>query len=293
MKKVHRWLEKAYQRRNTQELDTVVLVVGNEGTGKSTFMTECKVFWKQITGQVESTEDIDPDPFLDEVVWGERDEFRDALENRPPRTAIPVMDAAHALYRRDATQPEEIAAEKDLLDVRFKEHLILLGFQDFGDVPKILAERRAHFAFHLPFDQGAKKGLLRGYGREALDERWESGDWPQADLRDHFPSLEGTDLWTEYKRRDRERKQQRMGATSDDDDAESAADKTDLFAIAEQIKNDGLETVVSVHGGHNRQHVDADLIELHHDLSGRKATKVKKLLDSDPDVEPEEVEIDS
>jgi hypothetical protein len=288
MKKVQRFLEKAYERRNTQELDTVILVIGNEGTGKSTLMMQCKVLWKRITGQEVDTQEI-----LDEVVWGEREEYRDALEERPPRTAIPVMDAAHALYRKEATRPDEIAAEKDLLDVRFKEHLLLLGFQDFSDIPTTLTERRAHFAFHLPFDQGRRKGLLRGYGRQAIEDREESGDWPEADLTDRFPSLEGTDLWTEYKRRDRERKRSRMGMNDSDDDAESAADKTDLFAIAEQIKNDGLETVVSVHGGHNRQHVDSDLIELHYDLSGRKATKVKKLLDNDPEIDPTEVNIDS
>lgn len=292
MKKIRRFLEKAYERRNTQELDTVVLVIGDEGAGKSTFMVQCKALWKVISGQAEDMDDIDVDEFMDEIVWGERDEYRDALEERAPRTAIPVMDAAHALYRREATHPDEIEAEKDLLDVRFKEHLILLGFQNYGDIPKILAERRAHFAVYLPFDQGPRKGMIRGYGRDALDERWQSGDWPKADLTDRFPSLEGTDLWREYKRRDRERKRARMGMDSDDDEGEAAADKTDLFAIAEQIKNDGLESVVSVHGGHNRQHVDADLIELRHDLSIRKAKKVKKLLDADPDVDPEEVDLE-
>lgn len=291
MRKVKRYLEKAYERRNSQELDEVVLVIGDEGAGKSTFMLWCKIYWKLITGQVDDVGEIDATALLDEVVWGERDEFREALVDRPPRTAVPVMDAAHALYRREATHPEEIEAEKDLLDVRFKEHLFLLGFQDYNDVPKVLAERRAKRAFHLPFDHGQKKGLIRGYGRDALDERWTSGEWPQADLRDRFPSLEGTELWTEYKRRDRERKQQRMKGF-EDDEGESPADKTDLFAIAEQIKNDGLATVVSVHGGHNKQIVDADLIELHYDLSGRKSKKVKKLLDTDPDVDPTEVTLD-
>lgn len=293
MKKVKAWLEKTYQRRNTDEVDTVVLVIGDEGTGKSTFMLQCKALWKIITGQAEDMASVDVDELLDEVVWGEREEYRNALEERPPRTAVPVMDAAHALYRKEATHPDEIAAEKDLLDVRFKEHLLLLGYQDFGDIPTILGERRAKFAFHLPFDQGPRKGLIRGYGRDALDERWETGDWPEADLTDRFPSLEGTELWREFKRRDRERKRARMGMSSDDEDADSPADKTDLFEIAEKIKNDGLETVVSVHGGHNRQHIDSDLIELHYDLSVRDAKKVKKLLDTDPSIDPTEVNLDS
>jgi len=290
MNKVKRYLEKAYEHRNTNELDEVVLVIGDEGSGKSTLMLQMKVLWKVITGQADSMADVDADEVLDEVVWGERDEFREALANRPPRTCIPTMDAAHALFKGEATHPEEMAAEKDLLDVRYKEHLLPLGYQDYSDVPTILADRRARRAFVLPFDQGPRKGLIRGYSRDSLDEMWETGEWPEADLTDHFPSLEGTDLWREYKKRDRERKQQRMGSM-DEDDADTPADKTDLFAIAERIKNEGLETVVSVHGGHNKQIIDKDFIELNHDLSGRKAKKVKKLLDTDPDVDPTEVDL--
>jgi len=284
MKRVQRYLEKAYERRNTEELDTIVLVIGNEGVGKSTFMTECKVLWKQITGQ-----EIVATEVVDELVWGEREEFRTSLAEAPPRSCISVMDAAHALHRREAMDPEEREAEKDLLDIRFNENLILLGYQDYDDVPKILARRRAYNAFYIP-----KRGLVRGFNRDSLDKRWNSTDdkWPQADLKDTFPSLEGTDMWAEFKRQDRERKRQRMGV-GDDDGAESAADKTDVFAVAEEIKDDGLSNVVSVHGGHNKQIFDKDLIELKYDISGRKAKKVRKLLQTDPDLDPTEVNLDA
>jgi energy-coupling factor transporter ATP-binding protein EcfA2 len=284
MKKVERWLEKIYKRRVTEEMDRIVLVVGDEGVGKSTFMLESAVLWKRITGQ-----EVDVEELLDQIVWGERDEFRDALVDAPPRSCIPVMDAAHALYRREATHPDEIEAEKDLLDMRFNENLLLLGYQEWDDVPKILAKRRAKNGVYIP-----KRGLVRGFNRESLDKRWNSKNdsWPPADLTDTFPSLEGTELWSQYKRRDRERKRQRMGA-DEPDEGESPADKTDAFAVAEQINNDGLSSVVSVHGGHNKQYIDAELIELHYETSRRMAKKVKKLLDTDPDIDPTDVDLNS
>lgn len=195
------------------------------------------------------------------------------------------MDAAHALYKREAMYDEQIETEKDLLDVLYKEHLIMLGFQEWNDIPTMLQERRAKNAIYIP-----RRGLIRGFNRSSLDERCNSDSWPAADLKDTFPSLEGTELWTEYKRRDREHKEQRMRKNGDGE-AGSPADKTDLFEIAERIKNDGLAQVVSEHGAHKTQYFDPSLIELHYDLSTRKAKKVKKLLDTDPDADPEDVDI--
>lgn len=285
MKKVKRWLEKVYERKITQENDLVVLVVGDEGSGKSTLMVQMKVLWKRITGQEFETEDI-----IDELVWGEREEFRSALADAPPRSCIATMDAAHALHRREATHPEEMEAEKDLLDIRFNENLILLGYQDFNDVPKILASRRAKAGIYIP-----QRGLIRGYNRNSLDKKWRQpatdNSWPEADLTDTFPSLEGTDLWSEFKRRDRERKRQRMGPDGDDSGSDGPADKTDVFSIAEQIKNDGIENIVSLHGATKNKMIDKELIQVHYETSVREAKKVRKLLQTDPDVDLSDVDI--
>jgi len=284
MRKIERWLEKVYERKITKEDDLIVLVIGDEGVGKSTFMIQTKVLWKRITG-----EEIDTERLLDELVWGGRDEFREYLANAPPRSCIAVMDAAHALYKGEAMYPEEKAAEKDLLDIRFNENLILLGYQWWEDVPKILASRRAEAAIYIP-----QRALIRGFNRSTLDDKWgqpsTDNSWPPADLTDTFPSLEGADLWAEFKRRDRERKQARLGP-DDEDEPEEPQQETDVFAIAEKIKNDGLKQVVSVHGGHNKQIIDQDLIELHYDTTVREAKKVKKLLQADPEIDPTEVEL--
>lgn len=79
MKKVERWLEKLYDRKIIDEYDQVLLVVGDEGHGKSTVMLVMTVLWKQITGQV-----VDANEILDQIVWGQRDELREALVDAPP-----------------------------------------------------------------------------------------------------------------------------------------------------------------------------------------------------------------
>jgi len=64
---------------------------------------------------------------------------------------------------------------------------------------------------------------------------------------------------------------------SDDDDAKSAPD---LHAIADEVC-ENVDDYVSVHGGNGTRYVDTDLIELEHDLSIRKAEKVKKLVEKE------------
>jgi len=42
---------------------------------------------------------------------------------------------------------------------------------------------------------------------------------------------------------------------------------------------DSIDEYVSVHGGNGTKYVDADIIEMEHDVSGRDAKKVKKLVE--------------
>lgn len=61
-------------------------------------------------------------------------------------------------------------------------------------------------------------------------------------------------------------------------------DKRTPQEVADQIKEDGLETVVSVHGGNGTKYIDADVIEIEYGCSVRDAKKVKKILERDDDV---------
>lgn len=271
MKRVRRALELLHERGIKQEFDRVVPVIGDEGVGKSTFMLRVTVNWKDITDQPVTIDDI-----LGQLVWGERPEFKEALATYPARAAIPVMDAGRILHKKEAMAGEQVEIEKDFLDVRIKENLILLGFQDWGIVPTPLQERRAKNVFVIP-----RRGVVHGYNRESIDERVEDGEWPEPNLVDTYESLEGTELWRRFKDEDIQRKKDRIM----DDDGEEESDRDVIQATVERIKENGLEDVVSIHGVRGTPYVDHDLISYEYDLSARKSKTVKKILEKDEQVQ--------
>ncbi|WP_148414914.1 hypothetical protein [Haloferax sp. KTX1] len=276
MEKIQRWVEKIHERRIEKQYDAIVLVIAEEGDGKSTLMNQLTWLWQDVRGL-----DPTPESVLDRVVWGERDEFKRTMATAPERSAIPVMDAARALYKRDAMDSEQKDAEKDLLDVRTSEYFIMLGYQGYDDIPTTLAKRRALAALKIPRNQ---RGKLRGYSRESLDEKWETGEWPEPDMRDTFPSLEGTELWEVFKRRDKKRKAERINP--DDDEEESELD-LDPRELAQEIVDEGVGRVVSIHGGNKQPYIASELIEVHYGASMRNAKKVKLILENRPDVDLE------
>lgn len=62
----------------------------------------------------------------------------------------------------------------------------------------------------------------------------------------------------------------------EDDDSEPEDTGPDLRKIADEVAAD-IDDYTSIHGGNGTKYLDTDLIELEHDLSIRKAEKVKKL----------------
>ncbi|QGX95921.1 hypothetical protein EI982_14570 [Haloplanus rallus] len=274
MEKIDRWMELVYENRVQDEYDQITPIVADEGKGKSTFMLESTGRWQHLKGDEPSIDSV-----LDRVVWDDRAEFRTALADYPRRAAIPVMDAAHVLFNREQMNPEQIEAEKGLLDVRTQEYFILLGYQDWDDIPRTLRKRRAKNVLRIP-----TRGTIYGYSRASLDEKYKNcgeDEWPEPDLIDTFPNLDGTDLWAEFKRRDREHKKARLRV--DDDDSEEA--ELTARELAEEIRAEGVGRVVSIHGGNKQPYIDAGLIEADYGVSIREAKKVKSLLEREVDVE--------
>jgi len=274
MEKIERWTKRTFSHRIERQFDAIVPVIADEGMGKSTLMLELAWLWQDVRGL-----DPDAESVLNRVVWGNRDELKHAMASYPERAAIPVMDSARALYKRDAMQSEQKDAEKDLLDVRTREFFILLGYQDYDDIPSSIAKRRASAALRIP-----RRGVVWGYSRASLDEMWDTGDWPDPDMRDTFPDLEGTRVWEEFQCRDKKKKQERIQP----DDEDEADVEVSPQSVAQEIKTEGVRRVVSIHGGNKQPFIDADLIELDYGLSARDSTKVKKLLDRDPEIDLEQ-----
>lgn len=264
--------EMLHEEKISKQYDRVIPVVGDEGKGKSTFMLEFSHAWKKAKGEKPTAENV-----LDQVVWNDRDELKTALAEYEPRSVIPVMDAGRVLHKKNAMAGEQVEVEKDLLDVRMKEYVILLGFQSWDIIPSMIQKRRAKNLFYIP-----TRGTVWGYDRSTIDDRVNSDSWPSPNLKDGFPSLEGTDIWEEFKRRDRKQKEQRMNGNENDG---SEDDETlSLREIVEEIKQNGVADFVSVNPGNKQPYIDPDLIEYHYGLSARQAKKAKKVLAKDPDV---------
>lgn len=190
--------------------DRVILVVGDEGVGKSTLMVTMARMWNEIRDRPAET-----DAVLDNIVWGGREAFNEAMKKGDEGDMIAVQDAPHVLFSRDAMVGEQKETEKTLMDIRFRNYLIVLGFQDWGDIPTGLARRRAKNTLFIP-----RRGVIRGFNRDSMDTRHKSGEWPEPDFEDRFPSLDGTELWNEFQDRDEEAKLERL-----EDDEEQAPDE--------------------------------------------------------------------
>lgn len=208
----------------SQEFDRIVLVIGDEGVGKSTFMLTATWLWQQIKG-----EEPTPASVLDHVVW-DHDGFKNAMATWDRRSAITVQDAPRVLHKKKAMASDQVELETDLLDVRTMEYLILLGYQDWDLVPSMLQTRRAKNAIYIP-----SRGTAWLYGRDKLDQRLGDATWPQPDMKASFPDLSGTTLWQRFKERDTDRKQSRIEAV-DAVDAETAADRMQTKIALRMVK---------------------------------------------------------
>jgi hypothetical protein len=222
-----KYLEQINERVIQQNDDRVIIVLGDEGVGKSTYMLFLARIWKDCRDR-----DNSPDAVLDSMIWGERSDFATALRERDPGSMICVQDAPHVLFRREAMHGDQIQIEKNLLDIRIKNFLIVLGFQDFRDVPSSLMRRRAENILHIPY-----RGVVRAYGRSAINERVSENEWPDnPDFEDRFPSLEGTKLWERFTNADREAKLNRLDDLDDEPEPENVARQEQIKTALRAVK---------------------------------------------------------
>jgi len=210
MNKLESLVERLYQTRHQQELDTVLPVIGDEGMGKSTLIMQLAVKYCMVRdGEPPSI-----DQLLERICY-DRGDFKEAMAESDKRALIIVPDAARILYSMDVAKSEQKTIEKDLMDVRGLEYFILLGFQSWKRIGGEIKERRSKLALKIP-----RRGLVRVYGREAMDHRIDEGGWPSSTMTDKFPPLDGTDLWDEYQRVDEEKKRDRLAGEGNDDPEE-------------------------------------------------------------------------
>lgn len=210
MKKLEKLVEQLYQERHESELDTVLPVIGDEGMGKSTLIMQLATKYCLVRdGEPPTIEHL-----LDRICY-DRADFKQAMAQSDKQALIIVPDAARILYSMDVAKSEQKTIEKDLMDVRGLEYFILLGFQSWKRIGGEIKQRRSKLAVKIP-----RRGLVRVYGRDAMDHRIDEGSWPSSTMTDKFGPLDGTDLWDEYQRLDEEKKRERLAGEGNDDPEE-------------------------------------------------------------------------
>jgi len=271
LERVEAFLRRLNRRVIEQNNDRVILVIGDEGSGKSTFMLQVGYLWQQIRERNPT-----PDSVLDQVVWGENEELRELLLESEPGSCIPVQDAAHALLKKESMDPEQIDLEKSFLDIRIENYLILLGYQDWDHIPTFLQRRRAENAFVIP-----STGQVRGFSRSSMDQRFDDGEWPDPDFRDEFPDLEGTELWERFEEIDAEKKRDRLKI----DDGEGDAGPTPQAVVDEIIDSNSVGEYVDTNDYNGQSYISKPLILLDYpELSKPEADQVKHGLRRETDV---------
>ena len=264
-----KWLEETFDYVQ-RDYDRIIPYVADEGTGKSTLMLATGWLWLDIVpGKEQTVENV-----MRMIAW-DLDQFKEMLGSGEQYRCIIVHDAARVLSRKKAMHGQQIEVEEDLLDARFGNYLVLLGYQDFDVVPTMLATRRSKNLIRLP-----SRGVIHGHNENNIRKRYHTEKWPEPALKDTFPALDGTDLWDAFVEEDQRRKQDRISPDEEEQDLS-------IEEIAERVLEDGLDHVVSLHGGHNKLYIDSDLIEIEYGVSGQKAKKAAKLLKRDVDLERE------
>lgn len=152
------FLTGVYENRIQEDDDLVLLMIGNEGAGKSTAMLLATALWHNITGKDQST-----DALLDRVVFGGREAYKDKLLNSDEGDIITVQDAPHVLFSKDAMVGEQKDIEKAMFDIRIENYFMILGFQSWDVVPGDLRSRRAQAAIRV-YRQNGERGYLSIFG---------------------------------------------------------------------------------------------------------------------------------
>lgn len=267
MNRIIAWIEETHKHVE-KDFDSLVPIIGDEGMGKSTLILQLDWLWREEVGA-----EVSPEAAVGDIAW-DLEGFKESIGTSPRKSCIHVHDAARVLSRKKAMHGDQIEVEEDLLDMRFGNYLVLLGYQEFDLVPTILASRRAKNLLRIP-----RRGIVHGHNEANIRKRYEDGDWPEPTFKDTFPDLEGKELWRQFKEEDQRRKQERISPDSDEETEKGVKE------YAEQVLEDGIGAVVSVHGGHNKYYIDKDLIEVEYDVSGNKAKKIAKLLKKQVDLE--------
>jgi len=281
-------LRDIWDRLHMTDQHAMICLVGEEGSGKS--LTSLRL-----------AQEIDPTFNADRVIFDVAELLRILNEGEhEPGQAYVLDEAGVSLGRRTWQERSQILANQALQLIRSHNLALFFTVPRMGELDSQTIGRLQ--AFYEITDK-VQDQYVRGKWKYLDPDRTDStgtiyhkkpripidGITTQRRV-DYLKFRPPTgDVVKEYKKQKQAHQNEVYSETlSEVDDDEEEEEELSPHDVVEQIVSKGPDHIVSIHGGHNKPVFDTDLIKLEYDTTVREAQTIKKLLDRDDRVEPEQ-----
>jgi len=286
----HAVLRDIWDRLNRKNQHAMICLVGEEGSGKS--LTSLKL-----------ATIVDPTFNADRVMFdvGDLLEMLESGDHEPGQAYV-LDEAGVSLGRRTWQERGQVLANQALQLIR--SHNLALFFTlprlselDSQTIGRLQAffeiTEKVHNQFvmgkwkDLDPDRSDKNGViyhkkprvdLKQYPTKVRVD-WMKFSPPPDDISQAYAQRKSAHQKQVYKETLEE-----LGRGDDSEDVDVDGEMS-VKDVAESIASGNISRYIGVHGGNKSRFIDADLIEVDHSLSIRKAKKVKKILERDDRVQ--------
>lgn len=138
-------------KQQKKEFDAVILIDGNEGSGKSTL--SFIVAWYLSNGNIAMTN-----------ICEGTDDAVDKLEHLPDRSVLIIDEGSLLFSSRDVMKRENKQLLKILNVIRQKCMILIVVAPSFFELEKYLAYRRSNFLLHVYLDKRGNRGRFVYFG---------------------------------------------------------------------------------------------------------------------------------
>lgn len=281
-------LRQIWDRLHRYDQHAMICLVGEEGSGKS--LTSLRL-----------AKEVDPTFNADRVIF----DVADLLEmlnsgQHEPGQAFVLDEAGVSLGRRTWQERGQVLANQALQLIRSHNLCLFFTLPRLSELDSQTIGRLQAF---FEITDKVHNQHVRGKWKALDPDRSDSTgtiyhkkprvevDGYETEVRVDFLKFRppSGDFVNQYKSRKHAHQQEIYAETlsemrDSDEEAEAENNEMSLKDISKEIAGGELEGFVSIHGGNGQPYIDADMIELEYGLSGRKAKKVKKLLEHNDDV---------
>lgn len=181
----------------TNDLDAVIMVAGQERTGKSNLMLQIMCY-------------LDPKFEVKNVLF-DRQEFNDFVSSAEKNASVQCDEAGNMFYKRNFAEEEQKETNKNLMKIGIKNLFMGMVLPDVADIDSHIRSWRARFLIRTEFKFNKEtrlfeRGFFTFYGWDSIKKIHKSPSnnvtlYPKPDGIGYFYKFPDNDLWEQYKQR--------------------------------------------------------------------------------------------